>query len=191
MNSSFVRQITINSFWPSDTIWWHRSGSTLAQVMTCCLTAPSHYLNQCCQIISEVLRHSPDGYFTANTQHIYLWCDLEKNYFLKITSTSARGQWVNNTSKWQHPHDLITSRSASTIFMYNNGSRATKPFAMTAQNISLFGHKTLFVWGSVASSPGNSGCSPNSQNSLPGNQWVIQSTGMKLPWWCITEIMPR
>ena len=26
-------------------IWWHRSGSTLAQVMACCLIAPSHYLN--------------------------------------------------------------------------------------------------------------------------------------------------
>ena len=29
--------------------WWrhmaHKSGSTLAQVMACCLTAPSHYLN--------------------------------------------------------------------------------------------------------------------------------------------------
>ena len=26
---------------------WHRPGSTLAQVMACCLTAPRHYLNQC------------------------------------------------------------------------------------------------------------------------------------------------
>ena len=36
-----------DSLWPSDTIWRQRSGSTLAQVMACCLTAPSHYLNQC------------------------------------------------------------------------------------------------------------------------------------------------
>ena len=28
-------------------IWWHRSRSTLAQVMACCLAAPSHYLIQC------------------------------------------------------------------------------------------------------------------------------------------------
>ena len=34
-----------------------RSGSTLAQVMACCLTAPSHYLNQCWLIISEVQSH--------------------------------------------------------------------------------------------------------------------------------------
>ena len=29
------------------TIWWHKSWSTLAQVMAWCLMAPSHYLNQC------------------------------------------------------------------------------------------------------------------------------------------------
>ena len=34
-------------------IWWHRSGSTLARVMTCCLMAPSHYLNHYI-VISEV-----------------------------------------------------------------------------------------------------------------------------------------
>ena len=28
-------------------IWCHRSGSTLVQVMAYCLTAPSHYLNEC------------------------------------------------------------------------------------------------------------------------------------------------
>ena len=44
----------INSLWPSDAIWRQRSGSTLAQVMVCCLTAPNHYLNQCWLIISEV-----------------------------------------------------------------------------------------------------------------------------------------
>ena len=41
----------INSLWPSDAIWGHRCGSTLAQVMfsviilACCLMVPSHYLN--------------------------------------------------------------------------------------------------------------------------------------------------
>ena len=37
----------VNLLWPCDTIWRHRSGSTLAQVMACRLTAPSHYLTQC------------------------------------------------------------------------------------------------------------------------------------------------
>ena len=44
----------INSLGPRDVIWWHKSGSTLAQVMACCQMAPSHYLNQCWLIITEV-----------------------------------------------------------------------------------------------------------------------------------------
>ena len=49
--------IPVNSMWPSDTMWWQRSGSTLAQVMACCLTVPSHYLYQCWLIFSEVQWH--------------------------------------------------------------------------------------------------------------------------------------
>ena len=58
----------VNSLWHSDAIWQLRSGLTLAQLMVCCLTAPSHYLNQCwlinwlrvmhVRVISRVLNHS-------------------------------------------------------------------------------------------------------------------------------------
>ena len=58
----------INSLWPSDTIWWHRSRSTLVQVMACCLTAPSHYLNQCWLIISMVQWHLSESDFTRDAQ---------------------------------------------------------------------------------------------------------------------------
>ena len=56
----------VNSIWSSDTIWPLRSGSTLAQVMAWCLTAQSHYLNQCClvNVIMDVLWHSPESSFT-------------------------------------------------------------------------------------------------------------------------------
>ena len=60
----------INWLRPSDAIWWHRSGSTLAQVMACCLTAPSHYLNECWQFISKVQLRSSDGNFTRDTSAI-------------------------------------------------------------------------------------------------------------------------
>ena len=53
----------VNSLGPSDAIWRHRSGSTLAQVMACCLTAPSHYLTQCWLIISKAQWHSSEGNF--------------------------------------------------------------------------------------------------------------------------------
>ena len=46
--------VSLSSLGPSDTIWRQKTGSTLAQVMACCLTAPSHYLNQCWLIISKV-----------------------------------------------------------------------------------------------------------------------------------------
>ena len=46
--------LTFNSLWLSDVIWQQGSRSTLAQVMACCLTAPSHYLNQCWLVITKV-----------------------------------------------------------------------------------------------------------------------------------------
>ena len=60
----------VNSLCPRDTIWWHKSGSTLAQIMACCLMAPSHYLNQCWLIRSNVQWHSSDGNFTRHTSAI-------------------------------------------------------------------------------------------------------------------------
>ena len=51
----YAHDSRLNSLWPSDAIWRWRSWSTLIQVMACCLTAPSHYLNQCWLIISKVL----------------------------------------------------------------------------------------------------------------------------------------
>ena len=83
-----------NSLGPSEAIWWHRSGSTLAQVMACCLTAPSHCLNQRWLMISEVLWHSTDSNFTENTQDIYLWNEFEI-YQSETVVKSPRGQWVN------------------------------------------------------------------------------------------------
>ena len=66
-------QSLINSLWPSDTIRRHKSGSTLAQVMACCLTAPSHYLNQCWLIISMVEWQPSKGKFTKDTSAINHW----------------------------------------------------------------------------------------------------------------------
>ena len=71
-NAVSLRSLCIISLWPSDAIWHQRSGSTLAQVMACCLTAPSHYLNQCWLIISEVQRHSPGRNFIRDISTINL-----------------------------------------------------------------------------------------------------------------------
>ena len=47
----------IKSLWPCGAIWWHKSESTLAQVME------RHYLIQCWLIISEVQWHSSESNF--------------------------------------------------------------------------------------------------------------------------------
>ena len=99
--------IPVNSLWPSDAIWRQRSGTTLAQVMACCLTAPSHYLNHCWLIISKVEWHSSKGNFTRDTSAIYHWNYL-KNQVPKMSLKFPRGQWVKqicmyieDVNKWQ------------------------------------------------------------------------------------------
>ena len=74
------------ALWPSDGIWQHRFRSTLTQIMACCLTTPSHYLNRHWLIMNEVLWHSPDINFTGNTQYINLFNEFE-NHAFKIIAT--------------------------------------------------------------------------------------------------------
>ena len=54
----------------NELISWHRSWSTLAQVMACCLTAPSHYLNQCLLIVSTGQWCLFKGNFTRDSSAI-------------------------------------------------------------------------------------------------------------------------
>ena len=70
----------VNSLWPDDAIWRHIIGSTFVQVMACCLMAPSHYLNQCWLIISEILWHA---FQTAISQQMLM--NLVCNMSLEIT----------------------------------------------------------------------------------------------------------
>ena len=51
MSFKFPRGQWVNLLWPSDAIRRQGTESTLAQVMACCLMAPSHYLNQCWLIV--------------------------------------------------------------------------------------------------------------------------------------------
>ena len=48
---------------------WVLIGSALVTIMVCCLTAPSHYLNQCWLIITHILCISPESNFTKK----YSW----------------------------------------------------------------------------------------------------------------------
>ena len=46
-----------------DATWQHRPGSTLAQIMVCCLTSPSHYMNQYWLFVKGVVWHSAESNF--------------------------------------------------------------------------------------------------------------------------------
>ena len=61
--------------------------------MACCLTAPSHYLNQCWLIISKVLWLSCEGNFTRDTSIINHYDPFE-NKKSQISFKFPRGQWV-------------------------------------------------------------------------------------------------
>ena len=109
-------------------IWRQRSGSTLAQVMACCLTAPSHYLNQCWLIIRKVQWYSSEDNLTSHISAINHWNKLE-NYSYKIPFKSATGQWLI-PHNWPHPTYLWASMkgmdpySAMLVFTsYSNTSR--------------------------------------------------------------------
>ena len=78
---------------PSDAIWRQWSWTTLAQVTACCLTAPSHYLNQCWLIIRGVLWHTSESSFAGIAQGIDSGYEFEKD-ILKNIFKSPRGQWV-------------------------------------------------------------------------------------------------
>ena len=46
---------------------WAHGDHLFSHGMACCLMAPSHYLNQCCLIISKVQWHSSEGNFTSDS----------------------------------------------------------------------------------------------------------------------------
>ena len=83
-------------FWHKDAMRRHKPVSTLAQVMDCCLTAPSYSLNHCWQIISGVMWCSHKENFNENASDVYTWCVFENYYGLEGYSFINKGEM----SKW-------------------------------------------------------------------------------------------
>ena len=76
----------------SDVVWRHRSGSTLAQEMTCCLTAPSHYLNQC-------------WLFTNISEVLYMWNSPENNFSASARATTLENEFkIMISTVWNYCH---------------------------------------------------------------------------------------
>ena len=66
----------VKSLWPSDAIWRHRAGSTLVDVIPCCLSASRPYLNQCWLITNMVVWHSPEDNSNGNVPDINHWIQI-------------------------------------------------------------------------------------------------------------------
>ena len=86
--------------------------------MACCLTAPSHYLNQCWLIIRGVLWHTSESSFAGIAQGIDSGYEFEKD-ILKNIFKSPRGQWVNCT-KGQPRVQLSNTSREWFIVKYHN-----------------------------------------------------------------------
>ena len=90
--------------------------------MACCLTAPSHCLNQCWLIISKVEWRLSKGKFTRDTSAIDHWNYLE-NLVPKMAFKFPRGQWVKHQTdqlslfryKLQSSHDWHAETIARVI----------------------------------------------------------------------------
>ena len=84
----YVTRQRVNSLWHSDAIWGHRAGSTLTQVMACCLTASIHYLNQCWLNIRSLVTITSRQFHKRCLSHQSL--NLDSNFLPTIPFKSLR-----------------------------------------------------------------------------------------------------
>ena len=77
MTENWINDKLINSLWSIDGLWGHKSKSTLTQVMACYLMVPSHYPNQSCFLIGEVVWHCPERNFTPNAKQLFCMMSLK------------------------------------------------------------------------------------------------------------------
>ena len=108
--------------------------------MVWCLTAPSHYLNQCRLIINKVLWHSSKT----------IWWYKIENCIFRTASRSPRDQWVDNVAKRvsiNAPNDLSPMIFVYTIernvnfISWNQKSDARHWITMTSYEHSI--HRPL------------------------------------------------
>ena len=101
-----VNPLRLNALWPSDAIWWHNSGSTLALIMACCLTQPSHYLNQCLLLMREVLWSSHESSIIASAQATIPYNAFE-NYILRSLPLLTWASESTILEQYYHPTFIV------------------------------------------------------------------------------------
>ena len=71
---------------------WHRIESSLAQIMACRYSTPSHYLNQCWDIVNWTLRNKRLWNFDQNKKIIQE--NASENIVCEKVIILSRGRWV-------------------------------------------------------------------------------------------------
>ena len=97
--ATYIINLTVNSLQANDAIWWHRSGSTLAYLMACCLTAPSHYLNQHWLVIKGLLWHTHGSYKPGKVIEFQAYLEKSLNLMLAWKNGILPGKVIENQWK--------------------------------------------------------------------------------------------
>ena len=87
--------------------WRYRTGSTLVQIMACCLMALSHCMYQYWLTISETSWHLAEGKFTTTKKTVSLTTQCFKTTYSEIllhltgaNELTKQNCWVNRTFRW-------------------------------------------------------------------------------------------
>ena len=126
----------INTLWPSDSTWWHRSGSTLVQVMT----ATGHYLNQCWNIVNWILIRNKIQW-NLNCIHTI---SLEKMH-LKMSCAKWQPFCLSRNMLMQNY--LLYSMLAMDILLFCT-NWTLNMFISTVARSDWHGHSWMEWWGS-------------------------------------------
>ena len=161
---------------PSDTTWWHLAGSGNG---LCCLIAPSHYLNQCCLIISEVQWQSSEANFTRNTSAISHQNQLQN--YLDIRSYSNL-PGVNVLTHWGRDEmDAIMQTTFSRAFFLKENvwilTKISLKFVPKGPIYNIPALVQIMAW----RCPGDKPLSESMMDSLPTHICVTQPQCVKQP----------
>ena len=152
--------------------------------MACCLTAPSHYLNQCSLTISEVMWISPESNFTARVQTT-LRCNEFQNYILlKLLSFIPwANQLVSELTARDTAGDVAVLAEAGDVLgraigsgdhvAVQEGQRAPVQFHVgTSEFVEHIGVRVTAHTACLATE--ELGCLRGKENVSTRNQWEIR-----------------
>ena len=130
-----------------DTIWRHRYGSTLVQIVVCCPMSPRHPLNQCWLMIESIIWHSHRRNFTISAYDLYPW-HVFKGYIFKIAAISPRCQWVNTQPLQWRQNERDDASNHQRIDCLHN-----RLFRRRSKKTSKLRVTGLPLWGEPVNSP--------------------------------------